>query len=121
MGAFGKPVIRVSELAATVPFHAFFGIVIMMASTLIVHFYAHPYPSWHVSPLSDQQTAGGIAWGFTELPTLLVLGVLFLQWQRSDARHARASERKIARFGDTELDEYNAQLAALAARNAGHS
>ncbi|MFC4243203.1 cytochrome c oxidase assembly protein [Gryllotalpicola reticulitermitis] len=117
MGTFAKPVIRVSELAATVPFHAFFGIVIMMASSLIVNFYAHPYASWHVSPLSDQQTAGGIAWGFTELPTLLVLGVLFFQWQRSDARHARSADRKVARFGDVELEQYNAQLAALAARD----
>lgn len=117
MGAFAKPVMRVSELAATVPFHAFFGIVIMMASTLIVRFYAHPIPSWHVSPLADQQAAGGIAWGFTELPTLLVLGVLFYQWQRTDARRARSADRKIARYGDVELDQYNAHLAALAARD----
>ncbi|MCL2514408.1 MAG: cytochrome c oxidase assembly protein [Microbacteriaceae bacterium] len=121
MGAFSRPVMRLSELAATVPFHAFFGVVIMMASSLIVGFYAHPPASWHLSPLSDQQAAGGIAWGFTELPTLLVLGVLFLQWQRSDARHARVSDRKAARFGDAELDEYNARLAALAARDGGAS
>jgi putative membrane protein len=117
MGTFAKPVIRVSELAATVPFHAFFGIVIMMASSLLVGFYAHPPASWHVSPLADQQAAGGIAWGFTELPTLLVLGVLFFQWQRSDARRARTADRKIARFGDVELEQYNARLAALAARD----
>lgn len=117
MGAFAKPVARLSELAATVPFHAFFGVVIMMASSLIVDFYAHPRPTWHVSPLADQQAAGGIAWGFTELPTLLVLGVLFLQWQRSDARRARTVDRAVARDGDTELDAYNARLAALAARD----
>jgi putative copper resistance protein D len=117
MGAFARPVVRLSELAATVPFHAFFGVVIMMASGLIVRFYADPPIAWHVVPLSDQQAAGGIAWGFTELPTLLVLGVLFLQWQRSDARRGRAADRRAARFGDSELEEYNARLAALAARD----
>lgn len=117
MGAFSRPVVRLSELAATVPFHAFFGVVIMMASGLIVRFYAHPPASWHVSPLSDQQAAGGIAWGFTELPTLLVLGILFFQWQRSDSRRTRTVDRKTALFGDTALDDYNARLAALAARD----
>jgi len=117
MGAFSKPVVRLSELAATVPFHAFFGVIIMMASGLIVRFYAQPPAGWRVSPLSDQQAAGGIAWGFTELPTLLVLGVLFLQWQRSDARHARTADHKAAIYGDAELDEYNARLAALSARD----
>lgn len=117
MGAFARPVMRVSELAATVPFHAFFGIVIMMASGLLVGFYAHPPMSWRVTPLADQQEAGGIAWGFTELPTLLVLGVLFFQWQRTDSRHARTADRRAALFGDVELEEYNARLAALAARD----
>jgi putative copper resistance protein D len=116
LGAFARPVVRLSELAATVPFHAFFGVVIMMASGLVVGFYAHPPMGWHLSPLSDQQAAGGIAWGFTELPTLLVLGVLFMQWQRSDARRTRTADRKAALYGDTELDDYNARLAALAAR-----
>jgi putative copper resistance protein D len=119
MGAFSRPVVRLTELAVTVPFHAFFGVIIMMASGLIVGFYAHPPAGWHVSPLSDQQAGGGIAWGFTELPTLLVLGVLFLQWQRSDVRRARTADRKAALYGDTELEDYNARLAALAARDEG--
>jgi putative copper resistance protein D len=88
-----------------------------MASGPIVGFYAHPPMGWHVSPLSDQAIAGGIAWGFTELPTLLVLGVLLLQWQREDSRHSRAADRKAALHGDAELDAYNARLAAMAARD----
>ncbi|MGA0568114.1 cytochrome c oxidase assembly protein [Rathayibacter sp. KR2-224] len=117
MGAFGRPVLRIAELAATVPFHAFFGVVFMMATTVLVRFFAVP-PTWSTaSALSDQQTAGGIAWGFTELPTLLVLGVLFLQWQRTDARRAAHADRRAQRYGDTELEEYNARLAALAGRD----
>jgi putative copper resistance protein D len=114
MGAFSRPVLRIAELSATVPFHAFFGIVFMMATTVMVRYYATTLPWATSTPLSDQQTAGGIAWGFTEFPTLLVLGVLFLQWQRSDARQARRQARRVERFGDVDLDAYNAALAALA-------
>ncbi|GAA4345142.1 cytochrome c oxidase assembly protein [Microbacterium rhizosphaerae] len=114
----GGPVARIAEMAVPVPFHAFFGVVLMMASTVMVSYYAAPMRSLDATALSDQQTAGGIAWGFTELPTLLVLLVLFLQWQRSDARRTVAAERRAARYGDVELDEYNARLQALARRDA---
>ncbi|HKT56539.1 MAG TPA: cytochrome c oxidase assembly protein [Microbacterium sp.] len=118
MGQAGSPVARIAEMAVPVPFHAFFGVVLMMASTVMVSYYAAPMPSLDASALGDQQTAGGIAWGFTELPTLLVLLVLFLQWQRSDARRTAAAERHAARYGDVELDEYNARLADIARRDA---
>ncbi|WP_292851891.1 cytochrome c oxidase assembly protein [Microbacterium sp.] len=118
MGRAGGPVGRIAEMAVPVPFHAFFGVVLMMASTVMVSYYAAPMPAMDAAALSDQQTAGGIAWGFTELPRLLVLLVLFLQWQRSDARRTAAAERHAARFGDVELDEYNARLQDLARRDA---
>lgn len=118
MGAFSRPVLRIAELSATVPFHAFFGIVFMMATTVMVRYYAVALPWATTTPLSDQQVAGGIAWAFTEFPTLLVLGVLFLQWQRSDARLAARQARRAERFGDIDLDAYNASLAALAQRDA---
>jgi len=112
-----KPVLRIMELAVTVPFHAFFGVVVMMSTALIVHFYATPIPGWGISPLSDQQTGGGIAWGFTEFPTLIILGVLLGQWQSADARHSRNADRKAARDGDAELNAYNTRLATIAARD----
>ncbi|WP_295034951.1 cytochrome c oxidase assembly protein [uncultured Microbacterium sp.] len=118
MGAAAGPVGRIAEMAIPVPFHAFFGVVLMMASTVVVSFYAAPMGFLGVTALGDQQTAGGIAWGFTELPTLLVLSVLFLQWQRSDARHTAAAERKALRDGDADLVAYNEQLQQLAARDA---
>jgi putative copper resistance protein D len=111
----GKPGVRILELAATVPFHAFFGVIVMMSAVLIVHFYAVPVPGWGISPLSDQQTGGGIAWAFTEFPTLIILGVLFAQWQSADARHNRNADRKATLDGDAELADYNARLAAMAA------
>ena len=72
---------------------------------------------WGVSPISDQSTAGGLAWGFGELPTLIVLLILFLQWSKSDEREARRKDRKADRDGDLELADYNAYLAGLSARD----
>jgi len=112
-------VLPVLELAATTPFHAFFGVVVMMSTNLLVHFYATPMPGWNIAPLADQGVGGGIAWGFTEFPTLLVLGVLVAKWQRSDARKTAAADRRAARVGDVDLDDYNRYLDRLAARDRG--
>jgi putative membrane protein len=109
--------VRIIELLSTVPFHAFFGVVIMMSVSLVVRFYSAPVPGWGISPLADQRVGGGIAWGFTEIPTLVVLGVLFAQWQRSEARLERRLERTIARTDDAERTDYNAYLARLAAHD----
>jgi cytochrome c oxidase assembly factor CtaG len=109
-------VIRILELFAAMPFHAFFGVAVMMSSSLITRTFAHPPASWGVNPASDQSTGGGLAWAFGELPTLIVLLVLFVQWSRSDEREARRKDRKADRDGDLELADYNAYLAGLAAR-----
>jgi putative copper resistance protein D len=114
-----SPILRILEIVSTVPFHAFFGVVVMMSVDLIVGFYAHPIPAWHISALSDQQVGGGIAWAFTEIPTLVVLGVLFYQWQSSETRHNRTAERKANTKGDLEWLAYNEYLAQLASRDAG--
>lgn len=116
-GVLRGPVLRIFELVTTVPFHAFFGVVIMMSVSLVVRFYAVPIPGWAISPLHDQAVGGGIAWGFTELPTLVVLGVLFWQWQRSEVRHEARLERRIRITGDAELTSYNDRLARLAERD----
>ena len=112
---------RMLELFIGMPFHAFFGIAVMMSSGLIVGYYAHPPAGWHISPLGDQTTGGGIAWAFSEVPTLLVLLALLAQWFRSDTRTAARTDRQAVRDGDAELTAYNAYLARLAAadRTAG--
>jgi putative copper resistance protein D len=115
--SLSSPILRILEIVATVPFHAFFGVVVMMSVDLIVGFYAHPNPAWHISALGDQQLGGGIAWGFTEIPTLVVLGVLFWQWQSAAVRHDRAADRRAEVDGDAELNAYNARLRAMAARD----
>ncbi|MFC8831008.1 cytochrome c oxidase assembly protein [Streptomyces sp. NPDC057137] len=107
---------RMLELFAGMPFHAFFGIALMMASEPMVRAYDNPPASLGIDPLSDQNAAGGIAWAFSEIPSVLVLVALVYQWYRSDQRQAKRSDRAADRDGDKELAAYNAYLASLQAR-----
>ncbi|MFF8943646.1 cytochrome c oxidase assembly protein [Streptomyces sp. NPDC014864] len=107
---------RMLELFAGMPFHAFFGIALMMATTPMVGTFLHPPASLGIDPLSDQNAAGGIAWAFSEIPSVLVLLALLFQWYRSEQRQARRKDRAADRDGDKELEAYNAYLASLNAR-----
>jgi putative membrane protein len=104
------------ELLLPVPFHAFFGVAIMMASSLVVDTFTGPPASWGIDPLADQGVAGGIAWSFGELPTVLVLAVVFFSWARSEERRGRTIDRAAERTADAELVAYNARLRAMAQR-----
>ncbi|MFP1629426.1 cytochrome c oxidase assembly protein [Streptomyces sp. 5K101] len=109
-------VMRMLELFAGMPFHAFFGIALMMATAPMVGAYENPPASLGIDALSDQNAAGGIAWAFSEIPSVLVLIALVFQWYRSDQRQAKRRDRAADRDGDKELEAYNAYLASLQAR-----
>ncbi|MEV5342187.1 cytochrome c oxidase assembly protein [Streptomyces sp. NPDC052676] len=108
---------RMLELFAGMPFHAFFGIALMMASQPMVGTYADPPASLGIDALSDQNAAGGIAWAFSEIPSVLVLIALLFQWYGSEQRQAKRKDRAADRDGDRELEAYNAYLASLNARS----
>ncbi len=107
---------RILELVIPVPFHAFFGVAVMIAGTLLVDSFANPPAAWGIDPLGDQTVAGGIAWSFGELPTVIVLIVVLVSWMGSDERRARSLDRAADRSGDAELNAYNARLRAMAER-----
>jgi putative copper resistance protein D len=107
---------RMLELFLPVPFHAFFGVAIMMASSLVVDSFAEPPAAWNVDLLQDQGVAGGIVWAFGELPTVLVLLVVFFSWAGSEERRGRAIDRAADRTDDAEREAYNARLRELAQR-----
>lgn len=111
---------RLLLLFATMAFHAFFGVALTTGDVLLVpDWFGLLGREWGPSAIVDQQRGGGVAWGIGELPTLaLAIGVAF-SWARDDERTARRRDRKVARDGDTEMDEYNAMLARLAARDGG--
>ncbi|MEV8114905.1 cytochrome c oxidase assembly protein [Streptomyces xiamenensis] len=107
-------VIRLLELFATMPFHAFFGIALMMGSEPMIATFADPAASLATDALADQSAAGGIAWAFSEIPTVLVLIALVFQWWASEERTARREDRQADRTNDQALADYNAYLASLA-------
>ncbi|GGP34719.1 cytochrome c oxidase assembly protein [Streptomyces abikoensis] len=109
-------VMRMLELFAGMPFHAFFGIALMMASEPMIGTYMHPPASLGIDALDDQKAGGGIAWAFSEIPSVLVLLALVYQWYRSEQRQAKRSDRAEERSGDKELQAYNAYLASLHAK-----
>ena len=99
--------------------HSFFALPMMMATApFAADWYGVVRPPWMTDPVADTQLGGGIAWAFGEIPSLVVLVALSVQWARSDEREARRNDRKADRDGDVELVAYNARLAALAARDA---
>ncbi|WP_413104414.1 cytochrome c oxidase assembly protein [Streptomyces sp. Inha503] len=110
-------VMRMLELFSGMPFHAFFGIALMMASEPMVGAYKHPPASLGIDALSDQTWAGGIAWAFSEIPSVIVLVALVYQWYKSEQRQARRIDRTADRDGDQELAAYNAYLASLQSRS----
>ncbi|QEU96494.1 cytochrome c oxidase assembly protein [Streptomyces kanamyceticus] len=109
-------IFRMLELFAGMPFHAFFGIALMMATQPMIGTYMHPPASLGIDPLADQEAAGGIAWAFSEIPSVVVLVALLFQWRKSEDREARRKDRAADRDGDKDLEAYNAYLASLAAR-----
>jgi putative copper resistance protein D len=111
---------RLLLLFATMAFHAFFGVALVGGDVLLVaDWFGWMGRPWGPSAIADQRIGGSIAWGIGELPTLaLAIGVA-VAWSRDDERAARRRDRRVDRSGDTELEEYNAMLARLAARDAG--
>ena len=66
--------------------------------------------------LADQQLGGTIAWGIGELPTVVLMLLVALDWMRRDDREARRSDRQAERDHDAELVAYNARLRAMGER-----
>jgi putative membrane protein len=98
---------RVLLMLLMVPFHTVLGLTIMQSETLLGGDW---YPSLGLAwtdPAADQRLAGGILWTGGELVSVVVLGVLVVQWIRASEREARRIDR--------ELDRAEAAEAARAA------
>ncbi|MCG2803104.1 MAG: bifunctional copper resistance protein CopD/cytochrome c oxidase assembly protein, partial [Cellulomonas sp.] len=110
--------LRLVLLFATMGFHAFFGVTLQSSTALLVaDWFGLMGRPWGPSALVDQHLGGSVAWGIGEFPTLaLAIGVAFA-WSRDDERVARRRDRRVDRAGDPELDEYNAMLERLSARD----
>lgn len=69
---------RLLYVLLALPFHAIVGLTLVTAST----------PLWAAHTVSDQQTGGGVMMLFGDLLTLMVFGIVFVQWMRADERAA---------------------------------
>ncbi|TCB93407.1 copper resistance protein CopD [Micromonospora zingiberis] len=103
--------------------HAFLGVALMQSATVLAaDWWLALGRPWGPTPLEDQWAAGGIAWSFGELPTVIVMGALMYQWVKADQREARRRDRAADRAEaegreDPELAAYNRMLAELAERD----
>ncbi|MCV7173306.1 bifunctional copper resistance protein CopD/cytochrome c oxidase assembly protein [Mycobacterium manitobense] len=115
-----RPIPQLGKLAmvfASLPLHAFFGVVLMGTQSVLAEpFYRSLQLSWHTDLLGDQKLGGGVAWAAGEIPLVLVMIALLIQWRRSDQRTATRLDRAADRDDDADLAAYNAMLAELARR-----
>jgi cytochrome c oxidase assembly factor CtaG/putative copper export protein len=111
------PLAKVGVVFASLPLHAFFGVELMSTRTVLgAAYYRSLGLSWHTDLLGDQRLGGGIAWAAGEVPLVIVMLALLVQWARSDQRTARRLDRAADRDDDADLTAYNAMLAELARR-----
>lgn len=111
------PLAKVGVVFASLPLHAFFGVELMGTRTVLgAAYYRSLGLPWHTDLLGDQRLGGGIAWAAGEVPLVIVMIALLVQWARSDARTARRLDRAAERNDDADLTAYNAMLAELARR-----
>lgn len=111
------PVTKLAVVFGSLPFHAFFGVALMSMNTVMGGwFYRTLGLDWNSDLLGDQKLGGGIAWATGEVPLVLVMLALLIQWTRSDDRDARRSDRAAERDHDADLAAHNAMFAELARR-----
>ncbi|WP_407690512.1 cytochrome c oxidase assembly protein [Saccharopolyspora rhizosphaerae] len=113
---------KVGLVFASMPFHAFFGITLMMSAKPIGgDFYRSLDLPWFTDLLADQQLGGGLAWASGEIPLVVVMLALLIQWSRADDRQARRIDRKADQDGDADLTAYNEMLKRLAEQDSPRS
>ena len=113
-----SPLAKLAVVFASLPLHGFFGVFLMgMHKVLGEWFYGALGLPWHTDLAGDQHLGGGITWSAGELPLLMVMIALLVQWHRSDRRTARRLDRAADRDDDADLAAYNAMLAEMARRD----
>lgn len=106
---------RILVLLGTLAAHAFFGLALMQGTWLLAPaFFKTIDVPWVTDLLHDQQIGGTIAWGIGELPTVVLVLMVVVDWMRRDERESVRTDRRAERDHGAELAAYNARLQALA-------
>lgn len=108
---------RLGMALAIMPFHAFFGVILMNNETIIARDYYTILDMPWADLAAAQEMGGAVAWAGGEIPALIVVVALGLQWARQDKKEAIRRDRHIDSGRDTEYDDYNRMLARLGQRN----
>jgi cytochrome c oxidase assembly factor CtaG/putative copper export protein len=125
------PFARIALMLVVVSFHAFFAIALMNTDQILAKSYYtvldRPYST---DLLADQHLGAGITWALGEVPILLVLAAIFVQWIRSDRSEAQRIDRRADRAEarrqegqapDDDLSRYNAYLTRLSRAGDPHT
>jgi putative copper resistance protein D len=110
-------------MIAVMALHSFFAIAMTMTQTVVAEeFYSALQRPYAQDLLADQHLGANIGWASGDIPMLLVMAAMFVQWVRADERDARSSDAAqdhaaATGEGSDELAEYNAYLASLADRD----
>merc|ERR1711969_266164 len=108
------PVAKLGIVMGSLPFHAFFGVALMMTSAVIAEsYYRGLNLPWDYELFDDQRVGGGIAWATGEIPLVVIMLALLVQWRRQDERQARRYDRRAVRDHDADLNSYNEMLSEL--------
>lgn len=114
-----RPLPHIGKLGyafAAMPFHAFFAVAITSSDALV----AGTYYRYLELPWADlwetQEVAGAVAWIGGEIPVLIAIIALVIQWARQDSAETRRGDRPLDRGLDTESDAYNDMLQKLSDR-----
>ena len=90
--------IRFLIFLLAMPSHAFIGVIIMSATTLIAEdWYVSFERTWGPSPLYDQQLAGGLLWGTGDITMFAGILAIFVQWYGDSKREAKRIDRALDR------------------------
>ncbi|MEV0293957.1 cytochrome c oxidase assembly protein [Nocardia sp. NPDC050710] len=115
-----EPLTKLAMVFGSLPFHAFFGIALMSMTTVMGGWFFRSLGlGWNTDLLGDQRTGGSFAWASGEVPLVVVMLALLIQWSRSDARLAKRIDRAADRDHDADLAAHNAMFAELAKRDRG--
>jgi cytochrome c oxidase assembly factor CtaG len=104
--------VRVLYVFLQMPQNTFLAVAVLGATAPLYPHYATLIRSWGPSPLSDQQTAGGIMWLVGDAIFLGAILLIILAWMRHEERITAQSDRR----ADAALAEIREREARLAER-----
>lgn len=108
---------KLAFLFAAMPFHAFFAVAVMQGESLIGgDYYKALAMPWMTDLIADQNEGGQYTWALGEVPMVVVVIALVVQWFLHDDREAKRRDRADDSGLDDSYEAYNEMLKKLAER-----